>query len=207
MPYTSLYGRIAFYAGESSQIWGYAIEEDKYYKISQKYDTNITEIKVNDITKSKEFIGSIKNGRKFTLFANNLNGAITMYSKVKVKKFWYKKDGVLIADYVPCYRITDNVVGMYDLVTGEFLTNSGTGEFNKGNKLSFEDVLIDPTKIEYTSLTDDKKIVNVKAHVRWNDDEINNKMDNNEDTEYTKEKSTLGYKATVKFEQYIDVED
>jgi hypothetical protein len=30
---------------------------------------------------------------------------------------------------IPCYRKADNVAGMYDLFSGEFYTNAGTGEF------------------------------------------------------------------------------
>ena len=39
-------------------------------------------------------------------------------------------DGLRIAhDYVPCLRIYDNKPGMFDLITRQFLTNQGTGEF------------------------------------------------------------------------------
>lgn len=40
----------------------------------------------------------------------------------------------LIRDYVPCYRKSDNVIGMYELVTGAFLTNATVGaeSFTKG---------------------------------------------------------------------------
>lgn len=37
--------------------------------------------------------------------------------------------GRIIADYVPCIRTTDHKPGMFDLITGLFLTNAGTGEF------------------------------------------------------------------------------
>lgn len=33
---------------------------------------------------------------------------------------------------IPCYRKSDGVIGMYDLVFGVFYQNSGTGEFLKG---------------------------------------------------------------------------
>lgn len=33
---------------------------------------------------------------------------------------------------IPCYRKSDNKPGMYDLVSGSFLVNSGTGEFTIG---------------------------------------------------------------------------
>lgn len=37
------------------------------------------------------------------------------------------KNSVLLADYVPCYRKADSKPGMYDLVTGTFYVNQGTG--------------------------------------------------------------------------------
>lgn len=45
-------------------------------------------------------------------------------------KIW--KGNILLRNFVPCYRKSDNVVGMYDTVKGEFYTNSGTGQFLAG---------------------------------------------------------------------------
>ena len=45
-------------------------------------------------------------------------------------KIW--KGDTLLRDFVPCYRKSDNVLGMYDIVEGEFYTNSGTGQFLAG---------------------------------------------------------------------------
>lgn len=38
------------------------------------------------------------------------------------------KENVLLADYIPCYRKADSKPGMYDLVTGTFYVNQGTGD-------------------------------------------------------------------------------
>lgn len=40
--------------------------------------------------------------------------------------------GVLRGHYYPCYRKADSVIGFYDIVNNEFLTNGGTGTFTKG---------------------------------------------------------------------------
>lgn len=40
--------------------------------------------------------------------------------------------------FIPMYRISDSVAGMYDLVTGTFLTNSGTGTFAVGGDVDVE---------------------------------------------------------------------
>lgn len=44
-------------------------------------------------------------------------------------------NGVLVRDYVPCYRKSDGVIGLYDLVEDKFYVNSGTGTFLKGDDL------------------------------------------------------------------------
>lgn len=38
----------------------------------------------------------------------------------------------LLYDLVPCYRISDNVAGLYDLVNNVFYTNAGSGAFTVG---------------------------------------------------------------------------
>lgn len=51
-------------------------------------------------------------------------------------KFYYCKlysNGKLIYDFIPCYRNSDNEVGLYDLVNNAFYTNQGTGEFTYGS--------------------------------------------------------------------------
>ena len=40
--------------------------------------------------------------------------------------------GVDIFEMIPCYRKSDGVIGMYDLVRKKFFTNAGTGSFTKG---------------------------------------------------------------------------
>lgn len=56
-------------------------------------------------------------------------------------KFWGKLysfamdriDGTPIRKFVPCYRVADGVIGLYDTVEGKFYTNAGTGSFTKGS--------------------------------------------------------------------------
>ena len=49
--------------------------------------------------------------------------------------FYYMQiydNGTLVRDFVPCYRKSDNVIGLYDLVNDTFYTNAGSGTFTKG---------------------------------------------------------------------------
>lgn len=70
--------------------------------------------------------------RTIHLFGRN-NGGSAVPCNASVYSFKiYDVDNKLICDYVPCYRKSDNVIGMYDLVTGKFIQKSGTGNFTKG---------------------------------------------------------------------------
>lgn len=51
------------------------------------------------------------------------NGGTTRYNEFSVKNV---QDNVM--SLVPCYRISDSKPGMYDLVTGEFFVNQGSGD-------------------------------------------------------------------------------
>ncbi len=62
-----------------------------------------------------------------TLYPFNIREYLNIYAF----KLWDGEE--LIRDYVPCLRKGDNKPGMYDLVTNEFYTNQGEGEFLYGN--------------------------------------------------------------------------
>lgn len=67
------------------------------------------------------------------LFGLNENGSFVQSGGgcyIYVMRFY---DGSqLTHDFVPCYRKSDSKPGMYDLVTKQFFTNAGTGEFLVG---------------------------------------------------------------------------
>lgn len=68
-----------------------------------------------------------------TLFYINPKPSNTWYNanaKIYYCKIW--DNDTLVRNIVPCYRNSDNEVGMYDLVTNTFYTNQGTGSFTYG---------------------------------------------------------------------------
>ena len=68
------------------------------------------------------------------LFGANYAGTENGLSSTR---FYYEEiyDGndVLVQNLIPCRRNSDSVLGMYDTVTGNFLTNAGTGTFTAGS--------------------------------------------------------------------------
>lgn len=45
------------------------------------------------------------------------------------------ENNVLVKDFIPCYRKSDNEIGMYDTIGKQFYTNQGTGTFTKGGDI------------------------------------------------------------------------
>lgn len=64
----------------------------------------------------------------YYLFAFNNAGTANTYGPSRIYYLKIKDRG----DFVPCYRKSDNKPGMYDLVTNQFFTNQGSGEFTIG---------------------------------------------------------------------------
>ena len=92
------------------------------------------------IIKGENYALSEEPSYTFYMGAVNRNGSASSKSKLTIYNWKFYQDDVLIRDFMPCYRKSDNVIGMYDLVTGTFYTNNGTGTFLKGN-----DVITTPT--------------------------------------------------------------
>lgn len=70
------------------------------------------------------------------LGARNLAGAGNNTISAKFYRFKLSVDGQKVRDLIPCYRKSDNVIGMYDITNNKFYTNKGTGSFTKGSNVS-----------------------------------------------------------------------
>ena len=66
------------------------------------------------------------------------DGAINQYGKLKLYEFNIYENGELIRHYVPCYRTSDNEIGLYEVKEGKFYKNAGSGTFTKGNDIQIE---------------------------------------------------------------------
>lgn len=109
-----------------------------YFKIDLNKDINI-ELNANGsiIVNGTEYENVVeKTGCNFNILIGNFtdsNGnprAIGTYAKWK--KVEIRENDNLARDFIPVTRKSDNVVCMYDKVSGEFFENSGAGEFVAG---------------------------------------------------------------------------
>ena len=61
-------------------------------------------------------------------------------SSLKLYYFQIIDNWTLVRDFVPCYRKSDNVIWLYDLVNNQFYTNSWTWTFSKGNDVTMAEL-------------------------------------------------------------------
>lgn len=67
------------------------------------------------------------------IFADEDNWNVQEYSNMKLYWLELYESWTLIRDFVPCYRIADSVIGLYDVVNDVFYINNWTGTFTKWN--------------------------------------------------------------------------
>ena len=75
----------------------------------------------------------------YPFYIGSFNNVGSVFSTGFSGKIYYSKlynNNILVFDGVPCYRNSDNEIGMYDLVSNTFFTNQGTGTFNVGPVVS-----------------------------------------------------------------------
>ena len=132
--YLAINGHINYGLWSSSALpVNTSISYDSTYDASNRRITNILEY--DGISVSYDFStisqsGSTSRSLRFFLDYRPDNGVIA--NPVSIGKTQMYKAGILVGDFVPTKRNSDNVLGMYDKVTNTFLTNSGTGIFIAG---------------------------------------------------------------------------
>lgn len=107
-----------------------SIESNKKQKVTlyDKIYTNDSNVKT---TLNNEFTSPCS----MTIFALNQNGDVIQFGKMQLYKLKLYMDNIIVRNFIPCYRIEDNVIGLYDLVGNEFYTNKGSGAFKKGKNI------------------------------------------------------------------------
>ncbi|MGM9849805.1 MAG: immunoglobulin-like domain-containing protein [Bacilli bacterium] len=90
-------------------------------------------IKINNDKKVDLPTNSFTDTKSIHLFVRN-GGSGNISGRIYSLKI-YNGD-LLIRDFVPAVRNSDNKPGLYDEVNDVFYTNSGTGEFTKGNPVN-----------------------------------------------------------------------
>ena len=83
---------------------------------------------------------SSSNNIPITIFAWNENWTIIAPSKIKLYSCKISDWSDIVNNFIPCYRKSDSVIWLYDLVNSAFYTNSWTGTFSKGNDVTMAEL-------------------------------------------------------------------
>ena len=100
------------------------------FEIDMNYNSSshIKTLTVNGNTTTKTQTATIANSNQ-TLKLFKAGNSNSLYFIGKMYYFKLYVDNNLIWDLIPCYRVSDNVRGLYDIVNNKFYTNAGTGTF------------------------------------------------------------------------------
>lgn len=109
------------------------------YEIGTKYrivkDKNVTNFYNMDNVVLKSFTiaeQTFTSPNYLVLFGCNNATTVNLKTKAKIYSCKMKYEDKLIRNFIPCYRKSDDVIGMFDTITSTFVRNGGTGVFLKG---------------------------------------------------------------------------
>lgn len=131
----------AYWTGENVSRFDYNGNRLKESMLNIDTIYNIKENK-NEYSVDNVYSGSYDYARfstpcNLTIFALNTNGTIGGYAKAKVYSFKISEDEQIIRCFIPCYLKTDTTKagGLYDIISGQFYSNAGSGTFVVGDDL------------------------------------------------------------------------
>lgn len=88
---------------------------------------------INGVTEHSANSISQNNQAPIIIFGINYNGSVLQKDSIKVYNLKIYDSDVLVREFIPCYRKSDEKPGLYDTVSNEFYINQGTGDdFTKG---------------------------------------------------------------------------
>ena len=79
------------------------------------------------------------------LFARYYNNSYGYGFKGSCKRYKVIRNGELICDLIPAIQLSDNAIGMYDLVNDVFRDNKGSGSFTIANPINDLELYVDGT--------------------------------------------------------------
>lgn len=111
----------------------YQTQNQNYYTIWTRYLMKFKNLTctLNWVTKFTYNSNTFTSPYSAYMFAKRRNNSIECYSNTTCYSLKLWDDWTLMRDFVPCYRKSDNVIWMYDLVNDVFYTNSWSWTFTK----------------------------------------------------------------------------
>lgn len=126
------WGAPEFYVGSSTQLLAQTTALNTKYALDAHANAGTLTVSLNGTTNSASYSGSILTTVNMGIFCNIIAGVASQFCSMKLYAMYIYDNGNLVRDFVPCYRKSDNVAGLYDLVNNVFYTNAGSGVFAVG---------------------------------------------------------------------------
>lgn len=114
--------------------------------------TNKNELYFDGTLKHTYNANTFETEKPITIFGQNGGASVARKSSIKLYRLKIYDGDILIRDYIPCYRKSNNEIGLYDVVNREFKINDGTGNFTKGSDTTLTISFDKP--VEYQSVGD-----------------------------------------------------
>lgn len=127
--YSSALEGIQFKFGDSKY---YSFESEKEKKYSLRY--NKTGVLIDDALQFT-FAYTTFDANSSLSLCNTNTGTSGTLAKLKIYTLKIFNDNILVRNFIPCYRKSDNIIGLYDLVESVFYTNNGIDTFLKGGNV------------------------------------------------------------------------
>ena len=113
-------------------LYDHKIDVDVIFSETQPYASGIISADNNQIAINKRSANYNDLGQGRIYLFSSSNSTQTAFAG-RIYYFRYlQPDGTVIASFVPCYRLSDGIIGMYDLVSDNFFTEIHGGKFTKG---------------------------------------------------------------------------
>lgn len=126
--YNSIVG--AFHvSGQNTRVNINRTTEAPYTIITDMTPSGIT-LSVNNIQSSYSGTMTHFSSTNYEISLFGLCNRYSISAKLYYAKMW--QNGTIVRDFIPAKRDSDNVIGMWDMVSKTFFTNSGTGSFVAG---------------------------------------------------------------------------
>ena len=109
----------------------YIYDITPYAKNKLLYSSGV--IYFNDVSVGGMYSLGTTNTKEFWIF--NAVEEPTLIASMRLYELIFWDNSVEVNHLVPCYRKSDNEIGLYDIIENVFYTNQGTGTFIKGGNV------------------------------------------------------------------------
>lgn len=127
------YSRLRLWLWTSDYDTNRSLSTNTIYELTEEITTAGTcKVTFNWSTTTHNYSGTIATNKNFYIFCNNETWNPGSFWRDRLYYLKLYEQWILVRDFVPCYRKSDGVIGLYDLVNNNFYTNAGSGTFTKG---------------------------------------------------------------------------